>query len=290
VKDYYAILGVQPDTPDDQLKIAYRKLAMELHPDRNPGNKEAEEKFKTVSEAYEVLRDPQKRAMYEQQRKGGFQPGFNPGRNPGWSHDPFGGGFAFNFDMNGDVFDIMNGVARRRPQNRDLNVEVPITLEELFHGRNYTISFAAPDGTLRDISIDVPAGVSEDARFKCPGKGDHSIKNLPPGDAYVILRPQPHATFQRRAQNLFMAKKINCIEAMVGTTFTVIGIDGTELLVKVPPGTQHNEQLRLQGHGMTVHGIKPRGDLFVIMNVEVPRNLTADQIEKLKDINQPTSV
>jgi curved DNA-binding protein len=285
MEDYYSILGLDENADQDQIKSAYRKLAKQHHPDLNPGNAEAENLFKQVNEANDVLSDPQRRAQYDQQRK------FGSG-NPFAQHmggDPFHQSFHFNFGPNGfeDIINqfFNNPFARQQAaRNRDFQFTLNITLEEAFQGKTMPISFEA-NGQSKNITVSIPAGVAHNTKLRFQGHGDRSQGNLPPGDLYVIVMINEHALFRRDGPHLHMNASIDAIAAIIGHELKIKTIDGVQLSTKLPPGTQHGAVMRLQGHGMPSHNnARQRGDLYINVSITVPRNLTPAQLATLETL------
>jgi DnaJ-class molecular chaperone len=281
--DYYQTLGVNDNATDDEIKKAYRKLAMELHPDKNPGNKEAEEKFKIINEAYENLKDSTKRQEYDMMKKfGGQGAGFKqpPGRDP--FEDIFGrGGFTvhdpFNVFKN---FDQSFRGGTQQNKNRDINVNYQISLEEAYTGKEIDLNFTMPNTNQnKSLKLSIPAGVDTNNRIKHDRQGDTTDKRLPPGDLYITIKVATHPIFVRRSQHLILPLGLNALKATIGTEVPIKILDGSEIILKVPAGTQHGTMLRIAGKGMPVRGTKLFGDLLVEVHIQVPTALTAAQIE-----------
>ena len=277
----FQILGVPYDATEDQIKLAYRKLAMEHHPDRNKGSKEAEEKFKEVGEAYEKLKDPVQRQMEADRAQGKPQFRDNPfGGGFGFQHGP-GGSFQFDFD------DLFAGLGvqhpRARQRNADLNVSYAISLEDAFKGKEVALTIQTP-GVPKHIATKIPAGIADGQRIRLAGQGDQTHAFLPPGDLYLIIRVLPHDRFSRIAQNLLAEAEISAFEALLGGELDVEGIDGQLLRVTIHPGTQPGQRFRVEGHGMPQpNGEHLRGDLVVQVHVKVPY-LDESAREKLRDL------
>lgn len=281
--DHYATLGVAADASQDDIKKAYRKLAMELHPDRNPGNASAEARFKEVSAAYAELGDPESRARYDQQRRfGGTQHGFHSSQ----------GGFNFNFGFGGnDINDIINQFfaqqgfnQARQARNRDFTYNLDINLEEAFTGKVMPVQFVANSQNY-NISVTIPAGVESGTRIRYAGHGDRSIPNVPPGDLYVIVHVRPHSRFTRNGPHLHTQIEINSLQAMLGCQMEIPCIDGQTISINIPEGTQADATLRLKERGMPVRASgSPRGDCLVSIKVVTPRNLSDDIKQALRDV------
>jgi molecular chaperone DnaJ len=292
-KDYYAALGVAKEASQDELKKAYRKLAMKWHPDKNPGDKKAESMFKDISEAYDTLSDEDKRAAYD---------------NPAQNFNPFGGGghpFGFGFGGPGgpggpgsnpqDIFhnifmDMQRGQRGGpqpgfQPKNRDINLTYQITLEEAFQGKDAEIKYSAGNGPVNTIKIKIPTGIEEGIKLRFGGQGEKTIQNVPPGDLFVTIQVMRHPQFVRSGRNnLATCVSIDYLQAILGTSVDVPTIDGTQIRVNVPRGVTPGQNLRIPGKGMKdQQGI--RGDLFVELVLTVP-NLTIEQLHKLAEINK----
>jgi DnaJ-class molecular chaperone len=295
-KDYYATLGVAKDASQDDLKKAYRKLAMKWHPDKNPGDKVAEAKFKDIGEAYDTLSDADKRAAYDNPAQQ-----FNPFGSSG-GH-PFAGGHPFGFGFGGpggpgsdpnDIFaNIFADMQRNQrgghpgfqPKNRDINLAYQITLEEAFNGKEAEIKYNVGNGPVSTIKIKIPPAIEEGIKLRFSGQGDRSNQNIPPGDLYVTIQVMRHPQFVRSGKNnLVTCVSIDYLQAILGTTVDVPIIEGKSIRVTVPKGVTPGQNLRVPGKGMKdQHGT--RGDLLVEIVLTVP-NLSDTQIQKLNDIRK----
>lgn len=313
-RDYYDILGVPRSTSPDDLKKAFRKLAMQYHPDKNPGDKKAEERFKEINEAYEVLSDPQKRQAYDQFGHMGAQGGFRPGgANPFGGFRPGAGGgrggfedFGFggaggpggqeNFqDIFGDIFsDFFSGRTGARPgagprtgtrsRGADLRYTLNISFEEAAAGTEKTISFirqrAGKEETAK-LAITVPAGVKNGQRLKLRNEGDAPASGGTAGDLYVIINIQDHALFKRVENDVHMDLPISFIDAVLGTTVDIPTLTGKASL-KIPAGTPSGQIFRLKAKGFTSVGGPGTGDMLVRVVIDVPRDITDEQRELLR--------
>ncbi|MDO8684243.1 MAG: DnaJ C-terminal domain-containing protein [Armatimonadota bacterium] len=288
-KDYYATLGVSRNATEKEIKQAYRKLARKYHPDVNPGNKEAEEKFKEVSEAYEVLSDPDKRKKYDQFGDQWKRVGEAP---PGWGDFPQGPGVGgFDYDVSGaggfgDFFEMLfgepfHGTAareRRAPaRGRDVEYEIEVSLEEAFSG--VTKSFTL-DG--RKIEVKIPKGVKDGSRIKLAGQGQAGPAGQR-GDLYLRVRMRPHPRFERKDSDLHSEVSVTYYVAALGGEVRVHTLTGT-VTMKVPPGTQSGQVFRLPKQGMPrLHG-DDRGDLYVKVKITVPKTISAREKELLSEL------
>jgi molecular chaperone DnaJ len=314
-RDYYEILGVPRTATPDDLKKAFRKLAMQFHPDKNPGDKKAEERFKELNEAYEVLSDQGKRQSYDQFGHMGPQAGFRPGANPfeGFNRTGNTGGFDFgnfggqpgqgganseNFqDIFGDIFsDFFTNRGRPgagpaggpRPGNRgrgaDLRYTLNISFEEAAAGTEKTISFIRQRSGKEEaakLAITVPAGVKSGQRLKLRGEGDAPATGGAPGDLYVIINIQEHPLFKRVENDVHLDLPLSYVDAVNGTTVDIPTLTGKASL-KVPPGTPSGQIFRLKGKGFASVGGPGAGDMLVRVVIDVPREMTEEQRELLR--------
>ena len=308
-RDYYEVLGVTRSATPDEIKKSFRKLAMKFHPDKNPGDKKSEDKFKEASEAYEVLSDAQKKQAYDQFGHMGPQNagagGFRPGSNPfeGFSSQGFGAqGGPENFqDMFGDIFsDLFTGRGRpgagpnggasgarssARARGADLRYTLNISFEDAATGCEKMISFIRQRGGKEEsakLSITVPAGVKNGQRLKLRGEGDASRSGSGAvGDLYVITNIQDHALFKRVENDVHLDVPVSFPEAVNGTLVEIPTLTGKASL-KVPPGTPSGQIFRLKGKGFSSVGSGTAGDMLVRVLVDVPRELTDEQRELMR--------
>ena len=278
-RDYYEVLGVNKGASDDEIKKAFRKLAVKYHPDKNPGDKTAEEKFKEINEAYSVLSDKTKRSRYDQFGHAGV--GGDGGGNP------FGGGFSgqsFNFDFGGGGFeDIINamfggGGFRAARRGRDYRTSITIDFEEAIFGATKTI---AVEG--EQIKLKIPAGIYDGQSIRLAGKGgDAPSADGQRGDLYVEVRVRAHKTLTREGDLILSEVTIPMTDAVLGTEVEVETVDG-KITMKIPAGTQPGTNFKLSGHGAPRLGSDQRGPHIVTINVEIPRNLTKKQKELIEE-------
>jgi len=276
-KDYYAVMGVPRDASPEQIKSAYRKLARKYHPDvsKEPG---AEEKFKEVAEAYETLKDPQKRAAYDQ--LGRHRPGQDFRPPPGWEKQFGDGGFSFeDLDLS-DLFSAFGGGGTHgrdmRMPGQDYEVTAHISLEEAYRGTEVTLDLAVPEydergfphRAQRSFKARIPKGATDGQRLRLAGKGGKGLNGGRDGDLYLNIALRPHRLFRVSGHDLFLDLPLAPWEAVLGTTVEVPTLGGTVQL-KIPPGTRAGQQLRLAGRWLP----KPHsgeGDLFAIAQIAVP--------------------
>jgi molecular chaperone DnaJ len=273
-KDYYKILGVSKDADAATIKKAYRKLAKDLHPDANSGDKKIEEKFKEVSEAYDVVSDPKRRAEYDEARRygaagpmGGRRGPGGPGGFPGGQNvnveDLFGGG-----DLS-DIFGGLFGGGRRGPRKgADLETSVTISFEDSIHGVTMPLRLSTGN-----ISARIPAGVKNDQRIRLKGKGQAGEQNAPAGDLFINVAVSPHPVFGREGDNLTVVVPIRFDEAVNGADIKVPVLDGPAVTIRIPAGTKTGAKFRARGKGV----VRPEksGDLIVSVDIAVPKDLTA---------------
>lgn len=298
-KDYYDVLGVPETASDKELNRAYRRLARRLHPDANPGDPAAEERFKAVTAAYDVLGDPERRREYDEARRlraSGFADGPGFGDGPGGFGDG-PGGFTFRFeegddggfgvggfdlgDLLGDVFGggaAGGGPRARRPRRgRDLVAELPLGFEEAVRGTTRSVTLAGVDGqAARTVRARVPAGVDDGQTVRLPGRGEPGGDGGPAGDLLLRVRVEPHRRFGRQGRDLTVTVPVTFPEAALGAVVTVPTLDDPVTL-RVPPGTPSGRTFRVRGRGVPAAGGAPAGDLLVTVEVAVPPTLTPDQ-------------
>jgi curved DNA-binding protein len=284
-RDYYEVLGIPRDASEADVKKAYRKLARQHHPDRNPGDKAAEAKFKEVQEAYSVLGDKQKKTQYDRFGHTGPFPGGFPGGGPGGAQFDFSGaGIDPEVFQSGDLGDLFRHVAgmrgggggvdlgdlfaraaqaqgggRRRRSTRQAEppaAEAEATIPFLTAARGGTVGLEI-DG--RHIDLRVPPGVEDGQKLRLAGQGPDG------GDLYLKLKIEPHPYFRREGNNVVLEVPLSLPEAVLGTTVEVPAIDGSRLQVKIPPGTSSGSRLRLKGKGIK------GGDQYIEVKVVVPR-------------------
>lgn len=347
MKDYYGILGVSRDADQEEIKKAYRRLARKYHPDVNQGNAEAESKFKEITEAYEVLSDPDKRRAYDMYGEAGLR--------VSGAADPFSD-FMSPFN---DIFDMFFGGGRRArareyPQRgEDLLVRTTISLRDVYHGtrvkvrvprlktcpecggngveRGYELDLCPACGgdgritnvrrtafgtisssrtcprcagrgeinthpcpscegrglreSVEELEIDVPPGVEDGDRIRIPGKGEAGRMGGPPGDLYVEIRVEEDPVFHRDGSDLWATLCLSVVDAALGTEITVPSLDG-EVKVVIPPGSQPGEKIRLRGKGLPHPRSRGRGDLYLLLDLEVPRDLTPEQRRLLEEFRR----
>ncbi len=305
-KDYYSLLNVSRTASPDEIKKSYRKLAMQYHPDKNPGNKAAEEKFKEITEAYEALSDPKKRDMYDQFGHAGAQ-GFGAGgfgntgaggfggfegfKSQGGAGDPFQDIFG---DMFGDIFSggktSSSSRTKKASKGTDLRYTLNITFEDAAVGTEKIISFMRQRGNKEEsakLSVNVPAGVKEGQRLKLTGEGDSGPNTTGPGDLYVIVNLQEHSLFKRNENDITLDLPISYTDAILGTSIEVPTLTG-KAMIRIPEGTHSGQTFRLKGKGFPKVGGFGAGDMLVKVLVDTPSSLSNKEKEMIKELAKNT--
>lgn len=349
-KDYYELLEVDRSANADEIKRSFRKLAMKYHPDKNPDDKEAEQRFKEINEAYEVLKDEQKRAAYDRYGHSAFENGMGGG-------NPFGGGFGFNAEDLSDLFsnvfsDFMGGMhtsQRNGPKRgNDLSYSLEISLEEAFNGIEKEIKIRTGEicekchghgtadgkeapvcdmckgsgkvrtqqggffvfettcpkcrgegkvikdkcnacnghGTQRvekSLKVKIPSGVEDNVRMRISGAGEVGKNGGPNGDLYIFVNIKNHKLYERDGKDLYTSVPVSMVCAALGGKVKIPGIDGETVEISIPAGAQTGDKLRIRNEGMKIMESERRGDLFVILKVITPTNLSAKQKELLEE-------
>jgi curved DNA-binding protein len=290
-KDYYQALGVEKGASSDEIKRAFRKLAVKYHPDKNPGDKEAEEKFKEINEAYAVLSDPEKKAQYDRFGSSGFHQrysqedifrGFDVGdmfRDMGFgTEDIFSR--IFGHGGPGHRHGFHYNVGRQPGEN--FTMEIKIGFREAFTGGEKQVAFKR-NGKREDIKVKIPAGIDSGAKLRIAGKGGEGQRGGPPGDLILIVQVAGDPHFSREGNDITVERQIRFTEAALGSSLDVETLDGTKR-IKVPAGIQPGTRIRLKGLGFPRMGESTRGDLYVRIGVSVPEQLTTTQRELLEQL------
>jgi curved DNA-binding protein len=292
-KDYYSTMGVDADADADTIKKAYRRLARKYHPDVSK-EPDAEARFKELGEAYEVLRDPEKREAYDQLRRGGHHAGESFRPPPGWSNEGFefrgGPGGVHAEDLGGfsDFFESLFGGARRaRPEarrGRDVRATIRIDLETAFAGGVRRLALTDSGGSPKQLDVRIPAGVTEGKQIRLAGKGEAGPPGTPPGDLYLEVRLQPHRLFEVDERDLHLVLPIAPWEAALGGEVNVPTLGGT-VVMKIPVAAADGQRLRLRGRGLPG---TPPGDQYVTFKIVVPPATAATRplYEQLKSASE----
>jgi DnaJ-class molecular chaperone len=317
MKDLYQALGVDRSATQDEIKKQYRKLTRELHPDKNPGNKASEERFKDVSNAYEVLGDAERRTLYDEFGEMSLTQGFDaerarsykqaregyggwPGGGGGFSGG--GGGFSNFGDARGTSFDDLlsqmfgggrvnmggDPFGRGQPRSRkgaDLQGEIRVSLLDSLLGVTVPLRVESRDGSLRTIDVKVPEGVTEGAKLRLRGQGGPGD---PPGDIILTIHVDEGRNLERDGNNLRLNLPVTALEAYRGGKIDVPTPWGT-VTMNLPPGTQNGQLLRLREKGVRVRG-EPQGDMFVIIDVRMPEKGDEELLAVLERLQGETKL
>jgi molecular chaperone DnaJ len=285
-KDFYKVLGVDKKASADEIKKKYRSLARDLHPDKNQGDVAREEKFKAVSEAYDILSDSKKRAEYDEARsmfeRGGFRAPTGGGNFQGGDFsDLFGGGNPQDIFAN-----LFGGGGRRGPRKgSDLQTEATITFKESVFGTTLDLKLNIDGTGSQTISARVPAGVNDGAKIRVKGKG--APGEAGPGDLFIELNVKPHAIFSRKGENLTLTLPVTFAEAALGADLKVPTLAGDDVTVRLAAGTPTGRVLRVKGRGIKKGAVT--GDLLITIEVQVPRALEGKALEAIKTFAQATA-
>ena len=311
-KDYYATLGVTKASTGKEIKQAFRKLARKFHPDVNPGDKQAEARFKELNEAYEVLGDQAKRTKYDElganwrlyeqaQARGGPNPfaghgNVNVGGGQGGfrtmtqeemeelfgNADPlsdffttfFGGAGSGGFGGGADTRRAARGRGRQRA-GRDVEHEIELTLEDAYHGTMRRLSLKH-DGHARTVDVRIPAGVGDGSRVRVAGEGEHGVGGAVSGDLFLRVRLAPHPEFERKGRDLYVKAPLAVATGILGGEVEVRTLTGKPVHLRVPPLTQNGQVFRLKGYGMPILGRQDdKGDLYARVEVQLPTELSS---------------
>jgi curved DNA-binding protein len=308
-KDYYATLGIAPDADKKVVQQAFRKLARKHHPDVNPGNKDAEEKFKTINEAYQVLSNTEQRKKYDElraqyqqwQKSGGSrQEEFNwrnwesqPGKGPNFQYanaedledlfgnaSPYSDFFTSIFGQAGKSSRGKNRSAAPSPRHgRDVEYEVDLSLEEAFHGAERLLEI---DG--HRIQARIPPGVRTGSRVRLAGQGEPGRSSGPAGDLFLVVHILPNEIFEREGDNLHLEVPVDIFTAIAGGEIRIPTLE-RPLILKIPPKTNAGRSFRLRGKGMPHLGdAKTPGDLFALVRLVLPESLTDQEVDRIREL------
>jgi curved DNA-binding protein len=290
--DYYKALGVDKNASPEEIKKAFRKLAVKYHPDRNPNDKAAEDKFKDINEAYAVLSDPKKKEEYDTYGSSGFHKQYSQedifrgfdfsnaykDMGAGGGEDIFSRLFGGSFGRGG-----ARGGFRGGPQRGgDLEMEVEIGFRDAAQGAEKQIAFRR-SGQREELKIKIPAGVDNGSKIRLTGKGGQGEGGGPDGDLFLILRVLPDQLFTREGGDLFVERTIPFSSACLGTSLDVPTLE-SDKRIKVPAGIQPGTKIRLKGCGIKPLSSNTKGDLYVKVSVHVPESLNAEQKKLVEEL------
>lgn len=273
--DYYSTLGLKRGANDDEIKKAYRSLAMKYHPDRGGDEK----KFKEISAAYEALSDPEKKKIIDM----GGDPNAQPGMGGFHHRSPFE--FHFNTGNFEDIFQgfgFPGGFGQSPRRNRTVSINVEISLEEVLTGKDITAEVNLPNGNNKVINVHIPSGIGDRQQIRYQGMGDTSIPHMPAGDLIVNIFIKRHPRFSREQDDLYFNHTINLWDALLGGNIKVTTLDNRTIDVTIPKGIQPETMLSCRGEGLPNVQTNRRGNLYIRFRIELPKTLTDDQIETIK--------
>lgn len=305
--NYYEVLGVAKGATPEEIKKAYRKLALKYHPDKNDGDKAAEAKFKEISEAYAVLSDPEKKSQYDTYGSTDFhrkysqedifrnfdlndilrQFGMGGGGRGGRTtfRTNMGGGSPFESIFGQSMGGGCGGGCHRPTQGQELTYQLSITLEDVLEGAEKSISLRK-NGQVQNVSVKVPKGIEEGKRLRLKGKGGVSPDGGPPGDLFLKIQISPHRRFEREGDDIILEQKIAYSDMCLGSKIEVETLDNKKFMVSVPPGTTSESRLRIKGHGLPAGPMGERGNMYVRLLVDVPKELSEEQENKIKELSE----
>lgn len=290
--DYYKVLGVDKKATPDEIKKAFRKLAVKYHPDRNPNDKSAEDKFKEINEAYAVLSDPQKKEQYDTFGSSGFHKQYS--QEDIFRGFDFGGTFKdMGMGGNEDIFSRLFGGAfgrgggmggyRPGPQRgSDLEMETDVSFRDAVNGAEKVVAFRR-NGKREELKIKIPAGVDNGSKIRISGKGGQGEGGGPAGDLFLIIRVLPDPVFTRDGGDLFVERQIPFSAACLGTSMDIPTLEGDKR-IKIPAGIQPGTKIRLKGYGVKPLGSNAKGDLFVKITIHVPESLNGEQKKLVEEL------
>jgi len=274
-KDFYKVMGVSKDVSEAELKKKYRKLAREFHPDLHPGDAKAEARFKEINEAHDILSDKAKRAEYDQVRAMGSGPRFTGGA--GGQGAGFNGGGAGFEDVFANLFGGGFGGGFGGPQRGgDLSTKTTLAFIDSIHGTSIKLNING-----KDVTVNIPAGVSDGQKIKLRGKGQSSPNGGPAGDLIIDVNVKPHPVFSRDGNNIRVTVPVTFHEAVAGATIQVPTLGGEPVKLKVSPGTPNGRVLRVKGRG--VQGAKAVGDLLATVEIAVPAHVSDKAMKALAE-------
>jgi curved DNA-binding protein len=297
-KEYYSVLEVRRNASAKEIKQAYRRLARRYHPDVNPGDATAEQKFKEISEAYEVLGNPEQRQQYDrfghQAFSGGFEQAFGAGKgfrgfNPGNLKDFFAGRGNFTEGV-GTLFEEFFGKGGSRPQSaatpgQDIEQTVSIRFADAVHGTTTDVQVTRRGGGTEWLRVRIPPGVDSNSRVRLAGKGELGPAGGAVGDLYIVIQVQPHAYFVRQGDDILCEVPVTLAEVMLGARIDVPTIDGLTAMT-LPAGTQNGRRFRLRGKGVPRLKGEGRGDQYITVKVILPETLDARSRQLVEELDK----
>lgn len=293
MSEYYKILGVEKNASEQEIKKAYRKLALKYHPDRNAGNQEFEDKFKQISEAYAVLSDPEKKRQYDTFGSSNFHQKYST--DDIFRGADFGSVFNdFNFSGGGfdQIFSRMFGGAgggasgfRQQAKGQDVEYTLNISFEESYAGAEKQIRFSLQGGASRDLSLKIPAGVKDGGKLRVRGKGGEApFGQGENGDLYVIVKVNPHSWFRRNGSDIEADLSLKLTEAVLGTSSEIKTPEGSKK-IKIPAGVKSGTKIRLRGLGFpNPQSPSVKGDFYAIVGIEIPDKLSGEQEDLIRSL------
>ncbi len=318
-QDYYAVLGVDKNADEKTIRRAFRKLAKKYHPDTNQGNKAAEQKFKEINEAYAVLGDSSKRALYDKYGTAAFQEGFDPeayeayqrygggpgsfsGGDPfasgGFGHrtGPFGGGGWQEVHFDGaDMDDILKNLfhgsgsggqfrgSRGPERGSDLQADITVSFEEAALGCEKQVTLRGADGKASTLSVHIPAGMEDGKKLRLKGRGQPARGTVPAGDLYLLVHVREKTGYERKGQDLYVTVRIPYTTAVLGGEAKVPTLYG-DVMCRIPAGTQSGSRIRLKGKGIaSVADPGRKGDQYIVVQIEVPTRISPEQRRLLQE-------
>lgn len=321
-RDYYEVLGIDRSADDASIKKAYRKLAKKYHPDMNKDDPSAEEKFKEVTEAYNVLSDQEKKKLYDQFGHAAFEEGFD--QRAGAGGGPYGGEFHFHGNPGGgfheyhysgeDLDDILEGIfgkkakshfeggaqsrfdgyqggfgsdffggAARSREGEDMLARVEVSFEEAALGADKVINFRTPEGGMQSLQVHIPAGIDSGQKIRLKGKGMPGRNGGNAGNLLLEVQVKPKAGFERKGMDIYTTVNIPFQTAALGGETIVPTLNG-RVSCKIKEGTQSGTKIRLKGKGIvSMKNTSQRGDQYVVVQIQVPKHLSADAKKRLQE-------
>lgn len=290
-QDYYEILGLKKGASPDEIKKAFRKLAVKYHPDKNPGDKKAEDRFKEINEAYAVLSDPEKKSQYDQFGSAGFRQRYSQedifrNFNSGDIFREFNLGsddvFSRIFGMGGGF--RQGGGRSMSRKGQDFEMELSVSFMEAFSGGEKRVSYSR-EGRSEELSVKIPPGIESGSRLRLAGKGGAGVGGGPSGDLYLDVLVREDSSYSREGADILFPQQITFSHACLGGSLDVTTLDGVKR-IKVPAGIQPGTKIRLKGLGFPRGKGGARGDFYVVVQVKVPQTLTAEQKELIEKLSR----